>query len=100
MPLAKDLAPSAVVEIGEPGIGVRRGMHLGEIDAARLGEDLAEHVLAADDHDLSGARSLRRGPRRGQTLLKAVSHDGVGATKPRSRVSTILRRPSRTRGRD
>ena len=35
MRLTEDLAPFASVELREPGVGMRRGMHLGQIDAVR-----------------------------------------------------------------
>src|SRR5262245_32702380 len=78
VPLAKDLAPFALVKVGEPDIGFGRGVHLSEIDAVRLRKNLAEHILAADYHDLAGAGSRRRVPRGCEPLIQAVGHYGIG----------------------
>ena len=71
----------ASVEIGEPGVGMGRRMHLGEIDAARHGKHRAEDILAADHHDLVDAGPFGRAPRLSKPLFQTVGHDCVRRDK-------------------
>src|SRR5688572_14316551 len=75
--LARDLAPLAQIELGKPGVGMGGGLDFGEIDAACLRQDLAEHVLANHHHDLVDASCRGRTARRIYTLYEAVGHDGA-----------------------
>src|SRR4030095_10222214 len=78
VPLAEDLAPFPLIKVGKPGVGLRRGVHLREINAVRLRKDLAEHILAADHHDLVGSGSHCRLPCGREPLLQAMGYDGIG----------------------
>src|ERR1700704_1509318 len=81
MLLAEDLAPLASVEIGEPGVGMGRRMHLGEIDAARLRQDRAEDALAADHHNLADACFGGGAAGLPKPFLKTVGDDGARDSK-------------------
>ena len=60
--------------VEQPGIRWRRGVHLGEVDAARPRHDLAEYIIAANDHDLIDAGRLGGAVRLLEPRLEAVRH--------------------------
>src|SRR3546814_8188771 len=50
--IAPDLAPLRRIEVGEAGVALRAGVHLGQIDAAGQRQRLLVDLPTADHHDL------------------------------------------------